>query len=68
MKRLLKRYWDWYNVLPEPKRFGMAMLMMSPIIVVGFFDQFLAWPWKPVVVIGCALVPCSLILSRWWVS
>lgn len=68
MKRLLKRYWDWYNALPEPQRFGMAMLMMSPIFVTGFLHQFVPWPWNPVVVMGSVLIPCTLIISRFWVS
>jgi hypothetical protein len=27
----MNRFWKWYNGLKEPKRFFMAMLMLSPL-------------------------------------
>lgn len=66
MRRLLRRYWIWYNDLPEPNRFGMAMLMMTPIFCIGIVTHVVPWPWTPVAAFTLVSIPCLLIFSRWW--
>lgn len=55
---MLKKYWKWYDELQEPKRFFVAMLMLSPWFL-GVIST------TPIFMLMGGILVSVILISRW---